>query len=72
MDDLEMEPATQKAVMQLWDKVDTDNLKSISDYESYKADFLRLFGFGIDGVDYEADVDPVVQIDLANPLVAAK
>ena len=28
----------------------------------YKEEFLRLFGFGIDGVDYEADVNPEVTI----------
>jgi len=28
----------------------------------YKAEFLRLFGFGIDGVNYDADVNPEVAI----------
>jgi enoyl-[acyl-carrier protein] reductase/trans-2-enoyl-CoA reductase (NAD+) len=31
--------------------------------EGYKSEFLRLFGFDIDGVDYEADVNPVVTIN---------
>ena len=26
-------------------------------------EFLNLFGFGVSGVDYEADVDPVVEIE---------
>jgi enoyl-[acyl-carrier protein] reductase/trans-2-enoyl-CoA reductase (NAD+) len=66
MDDWEMEPATQKAVQELWPKVTTENLKEISDYESYKSEFLRLFGFGLPKIDYEADVDPMVNVDLAN------
>jgi enoyl-[acyl-carrier protein] reductase/trans-2-enoyl-CoA reductase (NAD+) len=65
MDDWEMDPDTQKKVMDLWPKVSTENLKEISDYEVYKSEFLRLFGFGLPKVDYEADVSPVVEIDLA-------
>ena len=65
MDDWEMEPDTQKAVMDLWPKVNTENLKELSDYNSYKEEFLRLFGFGLGSVDYEADVNPIVALDLA-------
>ena len=65
MDDWEMEPDTQKAVMDLWPKVNTENLKELSDYSSYKNEFLRLFGFGFNNVDYEADINPVVALDLA-------
>jgi len=42
-------------------------LKSVSeltDFKGYQEEFLRLFGFGIPGVDYEADVDPVVPFDV--------
>jgi enoyl-[acyl-carrier protein] reductase / trans-2-enoyl-CoA reductase (NAD+) len=66
MDDWEMEPATQKAVMDLWPKVTTENLKEISDYEGYRNEFIKLFGFGLPKIDYEAEVDPVVKLDLAN------
>lgn len=66
MDDWEMAPDVQKKVMELWPQVDTDNLKQISDYETYRAEFLRLFGFGLESVDYEEDVNPIVQVDLAN------
>ncbi|MBX9568186.1 MAG: trans-2-enoyl-CoA reductase family protein [Candidatus Obscuribacterales bacterium] len=72
MDDWEMEPATQKAVMDLWPTVTTENLKEISDYASYKAEFLKLFGFGLEKVDYEADVNPLVQIDIANAPASVK
>ena len=46
----------------LWNQVTDDNVNEISDFAGYKAEFLRLFGFEIPGVDYEADVDPDVKI----------
>ena len=48
--------------MQLWDQVTDDNIYALTDFAGYKAEFLRLFGFGIDGVDYAADVNPAVAI----------
>lgn len=62
LDDLEMKASTQAAVHDIWPRVTTDNLGEVSDFEGYKEDFLRLFGFGVDGVDEEADVDPLVSI----------
>jgi len=58
----EMAPEVQGKVLELWPQVTNENLYEISDLAGYKADFLRLFGFGIDGVDYEADVNPDVAI----------
>lgn len=58
----EMAPGVQAKVLELWPQVTNENLYEISDLAGYKADFLRLFGFGIEGVDYEADVNPVVEI----------
>ncbi|MBX9690395.1 MAG: enoyl-[acyl-carrier-protein] reductase FabV, partial [Candidatus Obscuribacterales bacterium] len=58
IDDLEMRPEVQAEVKELWAKVNTENLKSISDFEVYKKDFLKLFGFGIESIDYEKEVDP--------------
>jgi enoyl-[acyl-carrier protein] reductase/trans-2-enoyl-CoA reductase (NAD+) len=62
LDELEMREDIQELVSSLWDKVNTDNLESISDIEGYRKDFLKLFGFGIDEIDYDADVEPDVQI----------
>jgi len=62
-DDLELDPAIQAEVEALWDQIDTDNLKALSDFDGYKQEFLRLFGFEVDGVNYDADVDPVVPIN---------
>ena len=59
----ELEPKVQDAVAALWNQVTDDNVNEISDFAGYKAEFLRLFGFEIDGVDYEADVNPTVKIN---------
>jgi enoyl-[acyl-carrier protein] reductase/trans-2-enoyl-CoA reductase (NAD+) len=58
----ELRPEIQDRVAQLWAQISDDNLMEISDFQGYKDEFLRLFGFGIDGVDYDADVDTVVPI----------
>lgn len=58
LDELEMEEETQRLVHEAWAQVNTDNVNRLSDLDGYKSDFLKLFGFGLEGVDYEADVDP--------------
>ena len=62
MDDLEMKPETQAAVMRAWESVSTETLSDLTDFEGYRAEFLRLFGFEVPGVEYGADVDPMVEI----------
>ncbi len=62
MDDLEMKPETQAAVMRAWESVSTETLGDLADFEGYRTEFLRLFGFEVPGVDYGADVDPMVEI----------
>lgn len=62
-DALEMRPEIQDQVSALWPQVTSDNIDALTDFKGYKQEFLRLFGFEIDGVDYDADVDPVVPID---------
>ena len=61
-DGKEMRPEVQNKVLELWPQVTDDNLNDVSDFKGYKQEFLRLFGFEIEGVDYEADVNPVVPI----------
>lgn len=58
IDDWEMSDAVQKAVAEAWEKVTTENLSSLSDFSGYKKEFLRLFGFGLEGVDYQAETNP--------------
>lgn len=57
MDGKETNDATQAKIKALWDQVTQDNFHELSDYAGYHHEFLKLFGFDIDGVDYEADVD---------------
>ena len=58
VDDLELAEPGQAEVKRRWPLVDTDNLPQLGDLAGFRADFLKIFGFGIDGVDYDADVDP--------------
>lgn len=57
LDDWEMKPEIQDAIMEIWDKVSTENVESLCDIKGYWEDFFRMFGFGISGVDYGADVE---------------
>jgi enoyl-[acyl-carrier protein] reductase/trans-2-enoyl-CoA reductase (NAD+) len=59
----ELDPAIQAAVAALWEDINTETLRQLSDFAGYKREFLQLFGFEVEGVDYEADVDPLVIID---------
>lgn len=61
-DGKELQPHVQQAVAQAWDRVTTETLHDLTDFKGYKEEFLRLFGFEVPGVDYEAEVDPVVPI----------
>jgi enoyl-[acyl-carrier protein] reductase/trans-2-enoyl-CoA reductase (NAD+) len=62
IDDWEMDEAVQKEVAELWKGATTENLPSIGDLNGYKSDFLNLFGFGFDGVDYAAEANEMVEI----------
>ncbi|MEG3766029.1 enoyl-ACP reductase FabV [Alteromonas sp. 14N.309.X.WAT.G.H12] len=60
MDGKETNEATQAKIKALWDQVTQENFHELSDYAGYNYEFLKLFGFGLEGVDYDADVDPMV------------
>ncbi len=62
LDDWEMAADVQAEVARMWDDVNTDNLTQLGDVEGYTSNFLRLFGFGLDGVDYEAESDPATGV----------
>jgi len=66
VDDWEMRDDVQATVAESWNKISTENLNELSDFTGYQADFLRLFGFGVDGVDYGAETDPIRPLDLAD------
>jgi enoyl-[acyl-carrier protein] reductase/trans-2-enoyl-CoA reductase (NAD+) len=61
-DELELRPEVQAVVAAAWAKISTENLTELTDFAGYKQEFLTLFGFGIEGVDYQADVATDVSI----------
>ncbi len=58
VDDWEMREDVQAAVLESWNKISNENFTELADFQGYQDDFLKLFGFGMDGVDYDADTDP--------------
>lgn len=62
IDDWEMSPEIQSIVGKRWEQVSTENLSELADYEGYQKGFLKLFGFGLDGVDYSAESDTAVGV----------
>ena len=59
----ELEDSVQQRVTDIWNTVDTDTIDEMTDYVGYHNEFLKLFGFGVEGVDYDADVSPEVEIN---------
>tara|TARA_R110001592_G_scaffold17132_1_gene72553 strand:+ start:737 stop:1924 length:1188 start_codon:yes stop_codon:yes gene_type:complete len=62
IDDWEMREDVQAEVVKLWQTATSENLPEIGDLEGYSNDFFNLFGFKVDGVDYDADVNEMVAI----------
>jgi enoyl-[acyl-carrier protein] reductase / trans-2-enoyl-CoA reductase (NAD+) len=60
VDDLEMRPDVQDAVARIWPDVTTENLRALTDIAGYRSEFLKLFGFGMPGIDYDAETEPHV------------
>jgi enoyl-[acyl-carrier protein] reductase/trans-2-enoyl-CoA reductase (NAD+) len=58
VDDWEMRLEIQEAIAVLWPQVNTENLAALTDIAGYRAEFLKLFGFGQAGVNYDAEVEP--------------
>ncbi|MGP9434969.1 enoyl-ACP reductase FabV [Ewingella sp. AOP8-B2-18] len=64
LDDWELRDEVQKTCGEIWKQLNDDNIYQLTDYQSYKEEFLRLFGFGLKGVDYDADVSAEVNFDV--------
>lgn len=62
IDDWEMREDIQAKVAELWAQATTESLPAIGDLTGYKTDFLNLFGFGVAGIDYKADVNEIVEV----------
>lgn len=60
LDDWEMRDDVQREVADRWARANDENLTEIADLAGYRSDFVKLFGFGLEGVDYSADVEPNV------------
>jgi len=63
IDDWEMRDDVQAEVAKLWEEAETENLEEIGDLAGYRKDFYNLFGFEVEGVDYNAEADEMVKID---------
>ena len=63
IDDWEMRADVQSEIASLWPIASTETLPAIGDLEGYRTDFLNLFGFGLPGIDYTAEVDELINID---------
>jgi len=62
VDDWEMNPEVQAQIAKLWLEATTETLPDLGDLKGYRTDFLNLFGFDVPGVNYEEDVDEMVEI----------
>ena len=58
VDDLEMRAEVQAAVAKIWPDVTTENLAAMTDIAGYRSEFLKLFGFGLAGINYDVEVEP--------------
>jgi enoyl-[acyl-carrier protein] reductase/trans-2-enoyl-CoA reductase (NAD+) len=60
LDDREMRADVQAEVKALWPQVNTENLRSITDFAGFQREFRKLFGFEVDGVDYEQPTETCI------------
>ncbi len=64
LDDWELRDDIQQQCRDIWPKVTTDNLFELTDYAGYKKEFLNLFGFSLEAINYEEDSNPLVEFEL--------
>jgi enoyl-[acyl-carrier protein] reductase/trans-2-enoyl-CoA reductase (NAD+) len=53
LDDRELRPDVQARVAELWPQVTSENLRELTDFAGYQREFRNLFGFEVEGVDYD-------------------
>ncbi|TVZ38308.1 enoyl-[acyl-carrier protein] reductase/trans-2-enoyl-CoA reductase (NAD+) [Alteromonadaceae bacterium 2753L.S.0a.02] len=66
VDEKELDPAVQSKVEELWQQVNEENLLDLTDFKGYQKEFLGLFGFEVEGVNYDEDVNPEVALSLVD------
>ncbi|MBI4530000.1 MAG: trans-2-enoyl-CoA reductase family protein [Candidatus Latescibacteria bacterium] len=57
LDDRELRHDVQTEIERRWERVNTENLCELSDFVGFQREFRQLFGFEVDGVDYEAPTE---------------
>ncbi|ASK78623.1 trans-2-enoyl-CoA reductase [Paraphotobacterium marinum] len=62
LDDWELREDVQNFCKLLWPNLTNDNLFDETDYQYYKDEFMKLFGFNFDEVNYDEDTDIKVNI----------
>ncbi|MBB6126834.1 enoyl-ACP reductase FabV [Mucilaginibacter lappiensis] len=62
VDDWEMNPEVQAQIAKLWPQATTETLPDLGDLKGYRTDFLNLFGFDVPGINYQEDVNEMVEI----------
>lgn len=63
LDDAEQRTDVQNEIWRRWDLVNTRTVKDLAAVDVVDRQRLQLYGFGIAGIDYEAEVDPVAESD---------
>ena len=62
LDDREMRTDVQTEIARLWPQVTTENLRSLTDFAGFQRQFRNLFGFDVEGVDYERPVETNIEL----------
>ena len=62
LDDVELGEPIQQEIESVWPTITTENFRALTDYEAYKRGFRQLFGFEVDGVDYDEPVELEAEI----------
>ena len=59
-----MRPEVQATIAALFPQVTTENLRSLTDFAGFQREFRNLFGFEVEGVDYEQPVETELTLAL--------
>ncbi|MDO6764349.1 enoyl-ACP reductase FabV [Agarivorans sp. 1_MG-2023] len=57
IDDLELSTQVQQQIDQRYNTISPANFKQLTDFSGYKAAFMRLNGFAVEGVNYQQSID---------------
>jgi enoyl-[acyl-carrier protein] reductase / trans-2-enoyl-CoA reductase (NAD+) len=60
IDDLELREDVQQEVLKLWDQVTPETLATLGDVQGVQSDYLRVFGFDYEEIDYSEAVNIAV------------